>query len=82
MNAALRQIGIRQDEHTAHGFRAAASTMLNESGEFSADAIERALAHQDPDEIRRAYSRGTYWAERVAMAQWWADYLDGLRLGG
>jgi integrase len=79
MNAALRHMGIRPDEHTAHGFRATASTMLNESGNFSADAIERALAHQDADEIRRAYSRGAYWAERVGMAQWWADYLDELR---
>jgi integrase len=79
MNAALRHMGIRQDEHTAHGFRATASTILNESGRFSADAIERALGHQDADEIRRAYSRGAYWAERVAMAQWWADHLDELR---
>lgn len=79
MNAALRHMGIRPDEHTAHGFRATASTILNESGKFSADAIERALAHQDTDEIRRAYSRGAYWVERVAMAQWWADHLDELR---
>jgi integrase len=79
MNAALRHMGIGQDEHTAHGFRATASTILNESGRFSADAIERALGHQDGNEIRRAYSRGAYWAERVAMAQWWADHLDVLR---
>jgi integrase len=79
MNAALRHMGIRRDEHSAHGFRATASTILNESGRFSADAIERALGHQDADEIRRAYSRGAYWAERVAMAQWWADHLDELR---
>jgi integrase len=79
MNAALRHMGISQDEHTAHGFRATASTILNESGRFSADAIERALGHQDGNEIRRAYSRGAYWMERVAMAQWWADHLDELR---
>ena len=35
-----------------------------------------------PDEIRRAYSRGAFWQERVAMSQWWADYLDRLRKGG
>lgn len=74
-------MGYGKDEVTAHGFRATASTLLNESGKFSPDAIERALAHQDPDEIRRAYSRGAYWQERVTMAQWWADHLDELRNG-
>jgi integrase len=79
MNAALRRLGYGQDDMTAHGFRAAASTLLNESGLFSPDAIERALAHQDEDDVRRAYSRGAFWSERVRMAQWWADHLDALR---
>lgn len=39
----------------------------------------RALAHQDPDQVRRAYARGVYWADRVEMAQWWADFLDTLK---
>jgi len=82
MNAALRRLGYSQDEVTAHGFRATASTLLNESGKFSADAIERALAHQDPDPVRRAYARGAFWKERVEMAQWWSDYLDRLKRGG
>ena len=81
MNAALRRMGFAQSEMSPHGFRAAASTLLNESGKFSADAIERALAHQDADAIRRAYARGEHWAERLEMAQWWADYLDTLRTG-
>ncbi|MCZ8271745.1 MAG: integrase arm-type DNA-binding domain-containing protein [Beijerinckiaceae bacterium] len=79
MNGALRRLGYGPEEMTSHGFRAAASTLLNESGKFSPDAIERALAHQDEDKVRRAYSRGAFWSERVAMAQWWADYLDVLR---
>ncbi len=79
MNAALRRLGFLQSEMTAHGFRASASTILNESGKFSADAIECALAHQDADAVRRAYARGAYWDERVRMANWWADYLDTLR---
>lgn len=82
MNAALRRLGYAQDQVTAHGFRATASTLLNESGRFSADAIERALAHQDPDPVRRAYARGAFWKERVEMCQWWADYLDRLKFGG
>jgi len=79
LNAALRRMGYSQEEVTSHGFRATASTLLNESGKFSSDAIERALAHQDPDQVRRAYARGVYWAERVEMAQWWADFLDTLK---
>lgn len=82
LNAALRRMGYDKDEVTAHGFRGTASTLLNESGKFSPDAIERSLAHQDNDEIRRAYNRGAYWNERVTMAQWWADHLDTLRKGG
>jgi len=82
LNASMRRIGFKQDEVSAHGFRATASTLLNESGKFNADAIERALAHQDPDPVRRAYARGAYWAERVEMAQWWADYLNLLKVGG
>ena len=44
------------------------------------DAIERALAHGDTDKVRAAYHRGAHWKERVAMAQWWSDYLDELRV--
>jgi integrase len=82
INAALRRLGFGKDEMTAHGFRAIASTLLNESGKWSPDAIERALAHKDKDHVRAAYHRGAHWQERVEMAQWWADYLDGLRTGG
>ena len=81
VNAALRRLGYTNDEMTAHGFRAMASSLLNESGKWSSDAIERALAHRDKDAVRAAYHRGTHWAERVEMAQWWSDYLDMLRDG-
>jgi integrase len=79
INAALRRIGYAGTEMTAHGFRAMASTLLNESGKWSADAIERALAHKDGNTIRGTYHRGLHWAERVKMAQWWSNYLDELR---
>ena len=80
-NAALRRLGYGHDEMTAHGFRAMASTLLNESGKWNPDAIERALAHGERDKIRAAYNRAAHWAERVAMAQWWSDHLDTLRSG-
>lgn len=79
VNAALRRMGYTGDEMTAHGLRATASTLLNESGLWSHDAIERALAHQDHNAIRGIYHRGQHWEERVRMAQWWSDYLDQLR---
>lgn len=81
VNAALRRLDYTGDEMTAHGFRSMASTLLNESGKWSPDAIERALAHNDRDTIRRAYHRGPHWAERVEMAQWWSDFLDDLKAG-
>ena len=79
INAGLRRLGYASHEMTAHGFRAMASTLLNESGKGHPDAIERALAHGDDDKVRAAYHRGAHWQERVAMAQWWSDYLDQLR---
>lgn len=77
-NAALRRMGFGPEEMTAHGFRATASTMLNER-EFNPDVIEAALAHQHENEIRRVYNRAAYWKERVAMMQAWADLLDEFR---
>ena len=79
LNAALRRLGYGKDEVTSHGFRATASSLLNESGKWHPDAIERQLAHVEGDNVRRAYARGEHWDERVEMMQWWADYLDELR---
>jgi len=82
VNVAFRRMGFSKEEITAHGLRATASTLLNESGKWLPDAIERALAHGDSNAVRAAYSRGNYWEDRVKMAQWWSDYLDTLRVGG
>ena len=81
LNTALRRMGYKSDEMTSHGFRAIASTLLNESGLWHPDAIERALAHRERSAVRAAYHRGTHWSERVRMAQWWSDHLDYLRDG-
>ena len=81
INAALRRLGYSGGEMTAHGFRAMASTLLNESGLWSADAIERALAHDTSSSVRGTYHRGQHWDERIRMAQWWSDYLDELKTG-
>jgi integrase len=81
INAALRRLGYAKDEMTAHGFRAMAATLLNEMGTWNPDAIERQLAHAEANSVRRAYTRGQYWDERVRMMQHWSDYLDELRGG-
>lgn len=81
INAALRRMGFAQDEMTGHGFRAMAATLLNEMGLWHPDAIERQLAHQDNNAVRRAYTRGEYWDERVRMMQHWSDHLNFLRDG-
>ena len=81
INGALRRMGYGAGDMTAHGFRSTASSLLNESGKWSADAIERALSHADKNQVRAAYHRGAHWPERVEMAQWWSDHLDMLRQG-
>ncbi len=63
---------------TTHGFRAVGSTILNEQG-FTADAVERQLAHDDDDKVRAAYNAAEYLPERRAMLQWYADHLDAVR---
>jgi integrase len=82
VNAALRRMGYSKEQMTAHGFRISASSLLNESGKWNPDAIERALAHMLPGAVRRIYNQSSYWGERVIMAQWWSDYIEELRNGG
>jgi integrase len=83
LNAALRRLGYGSEEMCIHGFRSTASTRLNEMGRWSSDAIERQLAHQEANAVRRAYTHAAeFWPERVLMMQAWADYLDELRAGG
>ncbi|MCE2841483.1 MAG: integrase arm-type DNA-binding domain-containing protein [Novosphingobium sp.] len=79
INTSLRRLGYSGSEMTAHGFRAMASTLLNESLLWSQDAIERALSHDTSNSVRGTYHRGRHWDERVKMAQWWSDHLDELK---
>lgn len=76
--AALRRMGYGKEEMTAHGFRAMASTLLNEQG-YSADVIEKQLAHNPKDKIRGVYNRAEYLPDRRKMMQEWADYLSKLK---
>ena len=60
---------------TGHGFRATASTILNENG-FRSDVIERQLAHAERNKVRASYNHAQYLSERREMMQFWADYVD------
>lgn len=79
LNRALERMGFNGKDSigfSAHGFRATASTMLNEMG-WSPDVIERQLAHSERNKVRAAYNRAQYMDERKRMMQSWADHLDG-----
>jgi len=78
LNAALRRLGYGSDQMTAHGFRAIASTLLNELG-WSGDAIERQLAHGEKNGARAVYNYAQYLPEREKMMRAWGDHLDHLR---
>lgn len=72
---ALYRLGYK-GKMTAHGFRALASSVLNEHSGFERDVIERQLAHQEVDDVRAAYNRAQYLPARRKLMQWWADWLD------
>ncbi len=78
-NSALARMGYKGSA-TAHGFRALFSTVANECG-WNPDVIERQLAHKEANEVRAAYHRSSYLADRIKLMQWWADYLDGRKAG-
>lgn len=73
---ALYRLGYHK-RATVHGFRALASTILNETG-FRADVIERQLAHAERNKVRAAYHRSEYLDERRKMMIWWGAYIDSM----
>jgi integrase len=76
---ALYRLGYK-GKMTGHGFRAVASSALNEAG-YRSDVIERQLAHKEPNKVRSAYNRAEYLPERRAMMQQWADMVDAFAKG-
>ena len=75
---ALYRLGYK-GKMTGHGFRAVASTILNEQG-YDSDVIERQLAHCERNDVRGAYNRAEYLPQRKTMLQEWANYLDDLKV--
>ena len=78
LNQSLRRMGFDKTEATSHGFRSSASSLLNESNLWNPDAIEAELAHKVRDQIRGAYMRTPFWDERVRMAEWWSEQVQGM----
>lgn len=77
---ALYRLGYR-GRMTAHGFRALASTVLNEQSGFAHDVIERQLAHKETDAVRAAYNRAEYLTQRRELMQWWGQWLHAAQCG-
>jgi integrase len=68
------------DEHTMHGFRSSASTLLNGELHIDSALVEMQLAHVKGDRVAGIYDRSQRIPERRAMMQSWADYLDQLKI--
>ncbi len=79
LNRALERMGFGK-RFSSHGFRATASTMLNEMG-YRPDVIERQLAHKERNAVRASYNQAQYLEERRTMMQKWASYIDSLAAG-
>ena len=75
LNRAIERIGVEQ--FSPHGFRATASTLLNELG-YRSDVIERQLSHAERNQVRASYNQAAYMEERRQVMQDWADLIDGL----
>jgi integrase len=80
INNVIDRLEINGARFVPHGFRATASSILNEAG-FRHDVIERQLAHKDRNKVRATYNQAEYAHERRDMLQWWADYVDSLKQG-
>lgn len=76
---ALRRLGYEKEVMCIHGFRAMASTLLNEQNKYRGDVIEAQLAHAEKNAVREAYNHANYLDERKIMMQEWADFLDALK---
>jgi integrase len=81
LNAALRRMGYAKSQMSAHGFRAAARTLLDERLRQRVEWIEAQLDHDVRDVHGRAYNRTQFSDERATMMARWGDYLDTLRAG-
>lgn len=62
--------------HTMHGNRALLVKVAQEKLGFPFEVADRQLAHSVGDNTRKAYDRGVFWDQRVALMQAWGDYVE------
>jgi len=80
MSKALRDMGYK-GKATPHGFRASFSSMAYEKSGFPSEVIEKALAHEEKNNIKRAYNRAEYLEQRRQLMSWWGNTLHALEYG-
>ena len=78
LNQALKRLDFGA-EIVSHGFRAMFSTIAYESGQFRGEVIEDLLAHQEKNQVKRAYNRAAYETEKRELMQWWSDFVDEVK---
>lgn len=78
-NRAVARMGYH-GKLVSHGFRALASTTLNDNG-FDSDLVEKSLSHIDKNSIRAAYNRAQYLERRRKMMDWWSDHIEQCATG-
>ena len=66
---------------TPHGFRAMARTILEERLVVDHRFLEKQLAHEETDKVKRAYNRSEHWAGRVTMMATWSAWLEAQEVG-
>jgi integrase len=73
----LRRLKVA-DRTTVHGLcRSSFSTWAYEKAVARPEVIEVALAHREKDQIKRAYNRAQFNAERRSLLSAWADFVSG-----
>ena len=82
LSTAMIRLGY-QGKMNPHSFRAMFSTIshskIEEHG-FHSDIIERQLAHKESNKVKAAYNHAEYLPQRKELMQWWADWLDRVKL--
>ncbi len=78
LNQALKRLDFGS-EIVSHGFRAMFSTIAYETGKFRGEVIEDLLAHQETNQVKKAYNRAAYEKEKRGLMEWYANYLDEVK---
>lgn len=79
INVAIKRFGYG-GRQTAHGFRGLARTWLAENG-INFEIGEACLSHRIGSAVAKAYNHASYLAQRKAIMQQWADFIEQCSAG-